>query len=72
MGTKVVPFDLVPHGHQSSALFVKIGTVFFNIEEAIDQFEIDIFLGLPDTLSQYSIFQQAKFKRALLPIRFTS
>ena len=27
---------------------------------------MEIFLGLPDTQSQYSFFQQAKFKRALL------
>ena len=37
-----------------------------NVGEAIDQFEFDIFLGLTDTLSEYSLFQQAKFKRALL------
>ncbi len=37
-----------------------------NIKDTTDQYEIDVSLGLPDTLSQYSFFQQAKFKRALL------
>ncbi len=32
----------------------------------MDQFDMYIFLGLPDTQFQYSFFQQAKFKRALL------
>ncbi len=33
-----------------------------NVEELMDRFEIDIFLGLPDTQSQYVFFQQAKSK----------
>ncbi len=37
-----------------------------NVEETMDRFDMEVFLGLPDTQSPYSFFQQAKFKRALL------
>ncbi len=39
-----------------------------NVEETMDRLDMKIFLGLPDTQSQYGFFQKAKFKRALLVI----